>query len=168
MPFVRLDSIDIAGARLAAPEGPITIYALCDPRDATVRYIGKTWNEVARLAAHLEANQSNLGLRTWVRDLLAAKLEPVMWPLQHVTHAWWEATERHWIRFFRLIGMVYNIEAGGERRAVVVKRPKLPPTPENAAKRQARADRRKAKKVRKKLSARLAAASKRQTTKRGG
>jgi hypothetical protein len=53
-----------------------TIYALIDPRDGKIRYIGKTVQPIlTRLAGHL-ANPTNPAMRVWITGLTAAGLAP--------------------------------------------------------------------------------------------
>lgn len=61
-----------------------TIYALIDPRDNKIRYIGKTEKPVlARLASHL-ATPTNPAMRVWINALSLQGLVPRIEPLATV------------------------------------------------------------------------------------
>lgn len=113
--FLLISDPRIEAARLAVPEGQVTIYALVDPTDGTVRYVGKTLDEDHRLETHMKLRQRNYALTKWLRELKAMELTPVLWVLQYVNATAWEEVEKYWIRFFRERGELYNLEAGGDR-----------------------------------------------------
>ena len=100
----------------ACPAGMAVIYALVDPRDGTVRYIGKTVQPAWRLATHVHRTHENKRLRRWIRELRKARAVPDMHAIDMVAVAEWEAAERRWIAFYRARGVLYNIEAGGASR----------------------------------------------------
>lgn len=57
--------------------GRVLVYGLLDPRDATLRYVGKTHKRrEVRLAEHLEraAEGSALPVHRWVRELTKARV----------------------------------------------------------------------------------------------
>lgn len=56
------------------------IYALIDPRDESIRYIGKTINPKSRMSCHIsECKKSDRNYRlNWVRNLLSNGLHPKM------------------------------------------------------------------------------------------
>lgn len=113
-PFLGIEAID----RPAAPRflsGPITIYALVDPRTNDVRYVGKTVEPERRHRRHCE-RPGNDGLRHWVWKLAGKGLAPTMVILGRCEDQEWEAAERAWIACFRLNGRLYNIHEGGLRR----------------------------------------------------
>jgi hypothetical protein len=99
------------------------IYALVDPRDSRVRYVGKSINPAARLNGHCHKTRNglhgnslfcrwieslaDLGLRPWLRLIMQVPsgLDPNDW-------------ERHWISTFRWVGEeLTNIRDGGEGSA---------------------------------------------------
>lgn len=53
------------------------IYALVDPRDDSIRYIGKTNSLKSRLSQHLK-DKSNLNKYNWVQELKSLSLIPLM------------------------------------------------------------------------------------------
>ena len=110
LPFCTLGS---NGEPPVCDRGPVTIYALVDPRDNTVRYVGKTSDPSARLAQHIENTAGKGHKNVWVRDLKASGLRPTMEILERVPVAEWEAAERRWIAFYSTRGSVLNVEIGG-------------------------------------------------------
>jgi hypothetical protein len=56
------------------------VYHLVDPRDSTVRYIGKTTNPKGRLRAHIQeaSERQNTDKKRWIHELCAARLKPVL------------------------------------------------------------------------------------------
>lgn len=59
------------------------IYALIDPRDMRVRYIGSTSNPIGRLSWHLRA-PLNADMKAWFRDLKANDLKPRLMTLAEI------------------------------------------------------------------------------------
>ncbi len=108
--------------------GDVYIYALVDPDDSTVRYIGKTSYPRRRLVEHVKARQRNYGLVAWVRALTKIGKAPLMWMLQTTTRERWQAAEKAWIRLARRHGDLFNIEDGGEGEQVGRTRLSDPPT----------------------------------------
>ena len=92
------------------------IYALVDPRDRRVRYVGKTRTTLARrLEGHLE-KPTNHGMRLWLTELYEVKLRPDIVAIEFVAEFEWEAAERGWISWFRSRASLLNIDPGGEAR----------------------------------------------------
>lgn len=94
--------------------GAITIYALVDPRDDRVRYVGKTKDPSRRLRAH-KYNLSNPGLRRWYADLVRIGLSPVMRVLRLVEDRDWQSAEIAEIARYVHMGL-FNICRGGSNR----------------------------------------------------
>ncbi len=102
----------------AAPEGSSGvwfIYALVDPRDEGVRYVGVTDKALAdRLRGHLRKPTNGL-MRSWLSDVRASGLLPsirlLSAPLGH-----WEHAEQGWIAWFRRRGQLLNVDPGGMAR----------------------------------------------------
>lgn len=84
-------------------DGYTYIYALVDPRDHRVRYVGATTEPRRRFNAHIcgdEVRQHTYKAR-WVRVVLRANLRPVMVVLETCEDAVWETREDHWIAHYR-------------------------------------------------------------------
>lgn len=88
------------------------IYALVDPRDSTVRYVGYSRSPNLRFRQHEAAENKNDKLRAWQLDLIAARLAPRMVILTRAEKNW-EIHERRWIKYYRLRGRLYNRHQGG-------------------------------------------------------
>lgn len=100
------------------PAGMCVIYALVDPRDNTVRYVGKTEKPGARYTSHIRGDSTyNKRLASWIRNLWRKRrMRPAMVPIETVEEAAWAASERRWIAFYRRRGALFNIEPGGPSR----------------------------------------------------
>lgn len=91
----------------------VAVYALLDPRDNTVRYVGKTTCPELRLREHIESAGNQSRRCRWIADLVAHGMEPTMVILDRVSAARWEHVERRWIAFYSRRGSLYNVEIGG-------------------------------------------------------
>ena len=91
------------------------IYALRDPRDRAVHYIGKSNSPKARFSQHLEDKTTNPQRAAWIADLLAAGLQPTLDILDEVDLKDWKQAERSWIAHGIEQGWpLTNIKAGGD------------------------------------------------------
>lgn len=107
----------------------VSIYALLDPRDNAVRYVGKTKMALEyRLASHISSCQRANNHRTnWLRKLLRLGLRPIIQLLEVVLEEEWQDAERRWISQFRDAGArLTNSTNGGDGLTE--------PTPETRAK----------------------------------
>lgn len=107
-----------------APEAPqvkrgltILLYVLVDPRDGTVRYVGKTkYTLKDRLRRHL-TNPRNNHLACWVRSLKELGLTPIIEEIERVEDSNdkdWQRLERYWISFYRNMECyLVNLDSGG-------------------------------------------------------
>jgi predicted GIY-YIG superfamily endonuclease len=99
----------------------MVVYALCDPRDGTARYIGITNNMLARYNEHLRLNGPNERKQAWLTELLDAHLLPIMHNLE-VVEVYEEARDREvaWIEAYIAAGAdllndeAYRYEAAQE------------------------------------------------------
>ncbi len=90
-----------------------SIYAIYDPRDNGVRYVGQTKKSLAaRLAAHLE-DPTNIAMAYWFSTLRAAGTKPAIELLEICPDRRWQLAERFWIRWFRIRGELLNVDPGG-------------------------------------------------------
>jgi hypothetical protein len=107
-------------ARNRPSKEPTLIYALCDPRDDSVRYIGKTIHPLhLRFAAHMRAGRRagrRKPVHNWINGLLAIGQRPYIRCIQTVPCEWdWQAAERFWIAAARRTGYsLMNLTDGGE------------------------------------------------------
>lgn len=149
--------------------GAWLIYALLDPRDLRVRYVGMTRSSLdERLAGHRK-QPTNKAMRRWFRDLTEAGKEPVA-RLLSAPRDRWEDAERGWIAWFRQRGELLNVDPGGNCRkagGAPIASKMRPPAPWNAKGRHGKRSHRPKKNdpwshVRKTAAAKVAEVSRRQ------
>lgn len=96
------------------------IYALADPRDHAIRYVGKADDPPARLKSHLypSAMTRDTPKNRWLRKLLVKGLRPELVVLEEVPAEEWEAAEQEWIAKMRAAApggrRLLNGTAGGD------------------------------------------------------
>lgn len=92
------------------------IYALIDPRDKRVRYIGMTTQALRkRYGAHLRDCRKGTYRSRWISALRAQGLKPIMLELETVPAEDRADAERRWIAFYRAAGArLVNATDGGE------------------------------------------------------
>lgn len=118
-----------------------TVYALIDPRDSSVRYVGVTTSSLhRRLTQHISDVRRLSGRKTdWLKELLGAGIKPSIKPLETGDGISWIAAEKHWILHYSS-AVLYNASPGGkmpslEGRAAISRKLKgVPKTPEMRAK----------------------------------
>ena len=97
----------------------IYIYALVDPRDDTIRYIGKTIQSLEkRMKSHLRRRDGTRRAR-WIEELSASQQKPSIHILEVIrANKDWEKRERWWIAHGMDEGWpLTNVSDGGEGRA---------------------------------------------------
>ncbi len=110
--YKRLDQVGVLPAILCRSTKTTSLYALLDPRDRTVRYIGVSVSPVSRLRWHLEKPARCLSL--WLLELKREGLEPELRVLGRTCVDTWQDTERSWISFFRGHAELLNEHEGGK------------------------------------------------------
>lgn len=83
-----------------------TVYALIDPRDNSVRYVGITERPInKRLAGHLLGNDGNKTKIAWISELDRLGISPIIRPLEQIKGRK-ETLEReqYWIQHFLSLG----------------------------------------------------------------
>jgi hypothetical protein len=92
--------------RLGGLEPRWIVYALVDPRDGFIRYIGRTHASSTRLKCHLRGQvREGKQRRAWIAELHARGLQPRAIVLK-VTHSWggaWRG-EGEWIERAKALG----------------------------------------------------------------
>lgn len=100
----------------------VAIYALRDPRDGEIRYIGKAEDPVRRLRQHMEPGQLNRyrsHKNSWLKGLLDAGYLPELEIVDWVEPERADAAEIHWIAWYRMGGSpLTNGTDGGDGGAV--------------------------------------------------
>lgn len=95
---------------------PIEIYGLHDPRDGTIRYIGKAKDSAKRLSGHIrDARRRDTPVYRWIRKLAAMGLKPSMRVIACVQNDHWQDYERLIIVDAKLDGIpLLNVADGGD------------------------------------------------------
>lgn len=90
-----------------------SVYALIDPRDDQVRYIGKSTNVDIRVKAHIRERGTTRKIR-WIQTLIRDSEKPKVQILETGTGDW-EDAETKWIAYYRSLGYdLTNATSGGE------------------------------------------------------
>lgn len=94
----------------------VYIYALCDPRDGEIRYVGKTIYLSGRLSVHMKAS-TRTKKDCWIKTLKSIGLKPSMETLEEIYNSNdldWQDAERFWITYLGFIGCkLTNSDSGG-------------------------------------------------------
>ena len=100
------------------------IYALLDPRDGDVRYIGKAKCSKARLASHLkDARRRDTPVYRWIRKLNSMGMAPSVFVLERTDD--WKEAERRFIAAARHCGArLLNVAEGGDEPAMTTEQRK--------------------------------------------
>lgn len=95
-------------------ENKVFIYALVDPRDGSVRYVGKTKSVKHRLKNHKNENGC-LRKNRWIALLKSFGLVPEIIVLEEVFESVWQDKEKWWIKHHKDLGCdLTNLTSGGE------------------------------------------------------
>ena len=76
---------------------PVYIYALADPRDSSIRYVGKSATPNTRYEQHLVDRTSNRYKTDWIQSLLGSGNRPRLEILETVDPSDWIEAEHHWL-----------------------------------------------------------------------
>lgn len=83
----------------------VVIYALSDPRDLKIRYIGQSCNLKSRLKTMMTpSSASSPGIKSWVADLRKDGLKPTVVILQETNQELAGELEQSWITCFKEAG----------------------------------------------------------------
>lgn len=94
---------------------PVYIYALTDPRNDEVRYVGKSIDPERRYISHLFDKETNAGKVAWIERLESRGLKPGMKILEEADESNWSERESWWIKHGLDEGWkLLNISMGGE------------------------------------------------------
>jgi hypothetical protein len=99
-----------------ASEATMTeIYALVDPRDGDIRYIGKANNAAKRLKTHLlDSRRRDTPVYRWIRKLASMELAPAVRVLVTCDKGQWQSEERRLITALRPHCRLLNVAEGGD------------------------------------------------------
>lgn len=94
----------------------VEIYALRDPRDGSIRYIGKANDAEKRLKSHLrDARRRDTPVYRWIRLLGNVGMQPTLEVIDRPAADMWEASERRHIIEARERGdRLLNVADGGD------------------------------------------------------
>lgn len=95
----------------------VFIYGLWDPRNYSLRYVGKTDDLELRLRQHINfaANGQKSHKSNWIRQLLAEGLTPSIEALEEVSRDDWQRIEKIWIAECLENGLkLTNMTQGGD------------------------------------------------------
>jgi predicted GIY-YIG superfamily endonuclease len=91
------------------PLGSRVVYALVDPRDGVVRYVGVTDNPQHRLNEHIgRTRKRSVKLGEWLAELQREKLLPHFVFLDSVKSADSIKAEAKWIAHFQRLSPLFN------------------------------------------------------------
>lgn len=93
----------------------VFIYALVDPRNETVRYIGKSKDPKQRRRRHIIRARNGVDTHcyNWIRVLLSENLKPDLLVIEEVPESKWEESEKKWIAYYREEVDLTNTADGG-------------------------------------------------------
>lgn len=94
------------------------IYALRDPRDGRVFYVGKSFAPLRRLRNHISqikaARTYNIGFAKWLESLLSNGFKPMLHFLEVCHEFEWKQREKYWIAEYKRLGHpLLNVSPGG-------------------------------------------------------
>ena len=100
------------------------IYGLVDPRDNSIRYIGKTVYPKNRLSGHInESNKFNHHRSKWIRSLLKLNLKPKLLVLKICPLSEFEKYETEYIKLYQSKKLTNSDETGqgstGRKRIII-------------------------------------------------
>jgi DNA-binding XRE family transcriptional regulator len=115
------------------PQVPYQIYALLDPRDSTIRYVGMSRNAQRRLFQHLLGDSRNEEKNGWIRELLDGGFYPTLYILEEVESQRADVDayslacerERYWINAYLQSGAPLLNDRWNDRHS---RRPRMPTT----------------------------------------
>ena len=79
------------------------IYALVDPRDDTIRYVGETADPEKRLMRHIMRSKTAC-MREWIGELRAVDKAPRMRIVEVLDYEYSIIAEQHWIHHYLDLG----------------------------------------------------------------
>lgn len=107
------------------------IYALADPRDGSVRYIGKADNVRQRFNLHVSALKHKSKKINWIKSLKSVGLVPNVFVVDEVLKCEWPFWEMHYISLFKSFGFsLTNGTDGGDSGPMLKGRKKSAETKE--------------------------------------
>lgn len=95
----------------------VFIYGLIDPITNELRYIGKSINPKARLRKHISERYNHDSYKDrWIRKLIDCENRPELIIIDEVLKDEWVFWEKHYISYFKMIGVrLTNTTLGGDQ-----------------------------------------------------
>mgnify|MGYP003403463352 FL=1 len=91
------------------------IYALIDPRNGYVKYVGKSDNPKKRFVNHLFINEVKTKKHSWIKSLSSKNLIPELLIIDEVVKSEWSFWETYYISLFKFYGYdLTNGTTGGD------------------------------------------------------
>lgn len=100
--------------------GKYLIYALVDPIDKNIKYIGRSSNKLSRPKWHLSQHtftKSHLKVHRWIKGLAQKGLEPkieILESWQNISNSDLNKSEIKWISIYKPLGHLHNLTDGGD------------------------------------------------------
>jgi hypothetical protein len=108
MKFIKPEALGSTHTKWKPGNFTAAIYALVDPRDGLIRYIGRTMRSLReRLEGHI-SDPSGKRTRAWIGELRALRLRPRIQLLAVVPIGMQEGDELWWIWKARQLGDILN------------------------------------------------------------
>ncbi len=93
----------------------VEIYALKDPRDGVIRYIGKANDSAKRFKSHMrDSARRNTPVYKWIRELISLGLKPEIEVIERVSKDSWPEKEKSHIAKIGLDNLL-NVAIGGNQ-----------------------------------------------------
>lgn len=88
------------------------IYALVDPRNKRVKYVGISYSAQARYHGHIQNSKdceysTNRILSAWIEELRLVEMKPQLYLLEKIASEKRHQRENYWINYFG-IGTLFN------------------------------------------------------------
>lgn len=88
------------------------IYALTDPRDHSIKYVGKADSPASRFSYHFKKEETRKS--RWVHSLRSLNMRPLLEVIEEVSLNDWQDSERFWISYLKFLGFdLTNTAIGG-------------------------------------------------------
>lgn len=111
----RVVAIKPSGQDKGVGEKWVEIYSLLDPRDGSIRYVGKANDSLKRLKTHLAETRRSTPLYCWIEKLRGLGLVPQLQVMSVCNFSDWQQCEREAIANARLRGLnILNLADGGD------------------------------------------------------
>lgn len=94
------------------------IYALIDPRDNRIRYIGKTNNPIRRLREHCQFQYETNRRANWLNLLRSLHIKPIIKVIEECNESNWTEKEVYYKNYYESLGFdLTNSDEGGLGRS---------------------------------------------------